>query len=402
MSVVQGTHLHSPEEEDLIHRSTKKIKDGTSKIMDVEGSSNLVNGEEIVTVVDPKPSYRDNVMEFDPNFDLDPTEIVCMVTEEMFPEMDSSKKNDQYGKAFNPNPTVKVALVEYEEWCHPWKYSLIVKLMGRRVWFRMMSVKLKFLWAKKGDVCVMDVSDDFFLQPILESGPKSIQNTKTSQPSDTASKIATENHVHQLNNLDQQSSEIQEVSLENQPCDSPAILGHGSNTNDESIEPGVSLHSDLLKSNIDSKDISSPAQKIVKSGSSHSKAFPHHPVKPHILHQKNKTIASKKNVPVVKAQKKIVLVKESPHRTDLSSNAESSLETTKAAKDDEWEKEVLALMSRYNNKRWEAHANGEFVGDVFSLNKNNFFEVIQGKSSTVSPSQVVVLNSDIPPDNHVD
>ncbi|KAJ1390572.1 hypothetical protein SESBI_37313 [Sesbania bispinosa] len=86
----------------------------------------------------PKLFYKDKVMEIDPQFDLEPMEIVRMVTEEMFPDLEDSKKNDINGKPFNPNSTVTVALEEYEQWCNPWKFSLIVRLMGRHVGFRMM------------------------------------------------------------------------------------------------------------------------------------------------------------------------------------------------------------------------------------------------------------------------
>ncbi|KAJ1439563.1 hypothetical protein SESBI_02509 [Sesbania bispinosa] len=116
-----------------------------------------------------------------------------------------------------------------------------------------------------------------------------------------------------------------------------------SNANDESVEPVASLHSNLLKSNTATKDNSSLAQKVVNFGSLH----------------------------------------DSPHKFDLSSNDVPSLETKKNAKTDDWEKEALAMMSKYNNKRWEAYSSGEFVGDPFSLNKNNFFEV-QGINSSAS------------------
>ncbi|KAJ1384135.1 hypothetical protein SESBI_42790 [Sesbania bispinosa] len=65
MSVVQEIHLRSLEEEDLIHRSTKKIKDGASEIMDVEIAANV--GEIVRSAYEiPKPSYKDKVMEIDP------------------------------------------------------------------------------------------------------------------------------------------------------------------------------------------------------------------------------------------------------------------------------------------------------------------------------------------------
>ncbi|KAJ1380451.1 hypothetical protein SESBI_45984 [Sesbania bispinosa] len=127
MSVVQETHLRSPEKEDLIHWSTKKIKDGTFEVMDDEVDANV--GAIVHSVEEaPKISYRDKVMEVDPLYDLEPAEIVRMVIKELFPDLEDSKKNENLGKPFNPNPTVNVALEEYEQWCNPWKFSLTVRL----------------------------------------------------------------------------------------------------------------------------------------------------------------------------------------------------------------------------------------------------------------------------------
>ncbi|KAJ1394735.1 hypothetical protein SESBI_33985 [Sesbania bispinosa] len=78
-------------------------------------------------------SYKDKVMEIDSNFSFQPEEIVRMVIEELFPDMDHARNNENTRKEFNPNPTVNVELEEYERWCNPWKYNLIVKLMGKRV-----------------------------------------------------------------------------------------------------------------------------------------------------------------------------------------------------------------------------------------------------------------------------
>ncbi|KAJ1380300.1 Endonuclease/exonuclease/phosphatase superfamily [Sesbania bispinosa] len=68
-------------------------------------------------------------------------------------------------------------------------------------------------------------------------------------------------------------------------------------------------------------------------------------------------------------------------------------------KKDEWEKEILAMMSRYHNKRWEARANGEFVGDLFSMDKSSFFNIMQGMPSSSFNGHIGSSNLDKPPDN---
>ncbi|KAJ1406881.1 hypothetical protein SESBI_24692 [Sesbania bispinosa] len=105
----QEHHLRSTKEEDLVHRSTEKIKDDSSSVMDVEVTAvKDDNCQETVS----KVSYKDKVMETNASFELQPAEIVRMVTQEIFPDMDLSKYSDQGEKEFNPNPTVNVELEE--------------------------------------------------------------------------------------------------------------------------------------------------------------------------------------------------------------------------------------------------------------------------------------------------
>ncbi|KAJ1392403.1 hypothetical protein SESBI_35855 [Sesbania bispinosa] len=65
------------EEDDLIHRSTKKIKEDGHSMMDIEtvrgNVDDLPNQEPVV-----KTSYRDKVMETKAGFELQPAEIVQM------------------------------------------------------------------------------------------------------------------------------------------------------------------------------------------------------------------------------------------------------------------------------------------------------------------------------------
>ncbi|KAJ1379029.1 hypothetical protein SESBI_47247 [Sesbania bispinosa] len=130
MTENQEHHLRSTEEDDLIHQSTKKIKDDASTVMDVEVISGKEDNSWFQEPV-PKASYRDKVMEIETSFELQPAEIVRMVTKELFPDMDLAKSSDHGEKEFNPNPSVNIELEEYESWGNPWKFSLIVRLMGK-------------------------------------------------------------------------------------------------------------------------------------------------------------------------------------------------------------------------------------------------------------------------------
>ncbi|KAJ1397580.1 Zinc finger, CCHC-type [Sesbania bispinosa] len=123
MSAAQDNHLRSPEEDDLIYRSTKKIKDGNSEVMDVEKEA----------IVDEVTSHAKKVL----NLILSPQRLSAW----------SLKNYSQTSKI-------------------PRRLKTLVKRLTQilqRVGFRMMSMKLKYLWAKNGDIRVMDFSEDFYL-----------------------------------------------------------------------------------------------------------------------------------------------------------------------------------------------------------------------------------------------
>ncbi|RYQ85079.1 hypothetical protein Ahy_B10g104584 isoform B [Arachis hypogaea] len=64
---------------------------------------------------------------------------------------------------FNPKPNIEVSLEEYEEWCRPWKFSLIVKPFGKLVNLQAIDQRVQRRWAKKGSIWVMDLVKNFFL-----------------------------------------------------------------------------------------------------------------------------------------------------------------------------------------------------------------------------------------------
>ncbi|XP_015955607.1 uncharacterized protein LOC107479996 [Arachis duranensis] len=134
----------SPEEEDQLARSTKKVKMNEENQVDhamgevivkanylkKQNADKDVNQESnqgnVKTNIALRRSYRDMVV--DNEFGkLNPYEIVEMVSEEYLPEDPSIKSSLEVSNPFNPNPTIEVSLEEYEDWCRPWKFSLIVK-----------------------------------------------------------------------------------------------------------------------------------------------------------------------------------------------------------------------------------------------------------------------------------
>lgn len=68
----------------------------------------------------------------------------------------------------NINPRTVIPEIPYtdeelEEWAKPWKNTLIVKVMGKRVNFRMLENKLRKEWVQHGTMSITDMAGDFYL-----------------------------------------------------------------------------------------------------------------------------------------------------------------------------------------------------------------------------------------------
>ncbi|XP_057744969.1 uncharacterized protein LOC130962820 [Arachis stenosperma] len=118
----------------------------------------------IVPEIDQQPikSYRDMVV--NNGFEkLNPDEIVELVAEDYVAESDPMDMNMEIQTPFNPKPNIEVSLEEYEEWCRPWKFSLIIKPLGKLVNLQAIDRWVQRRWAKKGSIRVMDLVGNFFL-----------------------------------------------------------------------------------------------------------------------------------------------------------------------------------------------------------------------------------------------
>ncbi|KAF7843938.1 putative ribonuclease H protein At1g65750 family [Senna tora] len=60
-------------------------------------------------------------------------------------------------------PRVKVFPEEKIEWCKPWRKSLIVKLIGKKVGIRFLRNRIERLWHLKCNMDLIDLENDFFL-----------------------------------------------------------------------------------------------------------------------------------------------------------------------------------------------------------------------------------------------
>ncbi|XP_057432215.1 uncharacterized protein LOC130724967 [Lotus japonicus] len=176
VGIANGDHrVSSPEELDQMARSTKKVKTvGISDPDDVpmpQSPTDMEEGENHKgPVVDSqaevagKISYRDKVVEGECFNNLfSPQEILESVHEDLCLNDAGDRGLTKARGPFNPNPIIPISIEEYSEWCRPWKNSLIVKLLGKKLGFRWMNQRLQRLWAREGEIKVMDLSEDYFL-----------------------------------------------------------------------------------------------------------------------------------------------------------------------------------------------------------------------------------------------
>ncbi|KAJ1429963.1 hypothetical protein SESBI_08025 [Sesbania bispinosa] len=155
------------EEEDLRVCSTKKVKmDGQTEDTMEDSTSVHLNPASSSAL---KPSYKDMVTssEF---MVQNPEDIVTAVSEELFPGFDDSDDDCSNQEDYNPNPEVQISLEEYQDWCKPWRDTLIVNLLGRKVSLRFMTTRLQSLWAIQGQIRVIGVNDEFFMVRFSDPG----------------------------------------------------------------------------------------------------------------------------------------------------------------------------------------------------------------------------------------
>lgn len=154
----------SKEEDDLVTRSTKKVKtkedDGQPELvsMVVETPLDVNAGERMEAVLNDnamdvlqkaegegaKLSYRDKLLNIDP---AEEEEIILDALKEMG-DMDWSTNRkvctEEGGeKLFDPCPSINISLEEAEEWCRPWKQALIVQLVAKKIGLKTITARLE-------------------------------------------------------------------------------------------------------------------------------------------------------------------------------------------------------------------------------------------------------------------
>lgn len=66
-------------------------------------------------------------------------------------------------KPFNPRPEVTFTDEELDQWSKPWRNTLIVKVLGKRVSFSQIEAKLNKEWTTNGAIKITNMAYGFFL-----------------------------------------------------------------------------------------------------------------------------------------------------------------------------------------------------------------------------------------------
>lgn len=171
-----GEKENSSQEEDLLRRSTKKIKNSSDKFTGSRSGGvcyediPIIRGDEEVEI---RKSYRDSLI--GNNSDLrsnDSDDTDDSDDEDLSDEEDRSEKDEeeeslceiiehQRGKHSIPEFIFKEKVKKRIN--KPFRNVLIVKLLGRMIGYKALESKLQKMWGNDGDVYVVDTYNDFYV-----------------------------------------------------------------------------------------------------------------------------------------------------------------------------------------------------------------------------------------------
>ncbi|MED6174349.1 hypothetical protein PIB30_068222 [Stylosanthes scabra] len=160
----------SRQEEDLVQRSTKKVKtrkdvDLNEPNVDMEiGDKNEGNSSN-----SPKVSYKDSLLTpVGPHLRDEIDGIGTIDENEPNPEekwYNDEDKGNRQEKPFDPCPTIPVSQKEFEEWCKPWRSTLMVKILDEGDYNHAL---MERPWMIVGHYVIVQRWIPFFLSPDKE------------------------------------------------------------------------------------------------------------------------------------------------------------------------------------------------------------------------------------------
>lgn len=76
---------------------------------------------------------------------------------------DEEREDALASRPFDPTQEIPLSDEEISPWFKPWKNSYIVKVLGRRVNFKLLKARLHGLWKNKGLMKIIDMTKDLYL-----------------------------------------------------------------------------------------------------------------------------------------------------------------------------------------------------------------------------------------------
>lgn len=121
-------------QEEKTTSSSQTFKDALMKLTNGEGISDTCWGDLLNAELPENKWYKDDI----PNVATEPRNLTSA-------------------------PIVTISDEEIAELAKPWKNTLIVKVLGKRVNYKMIENKLRREWVKNGTMSITDMADDFYL-----------------------------------------------------------------------------------------------------------------------------------------------------------------------------------------------------------------------------------------------
>lgn len=79
------------------------------------------------------------------------------------PETYGIKKRYPFTNPYEKGLVVPLTNEEWENWSEPWKKMFDVKVLGRKVNFKVLKAKLQRSWTKGRSISIIDMLEDFYL-----------------------------------------------------------------------------------------------------------------------------------------------------------------------------------------------------------------------------------------------
>lgn len=134
----------SSQEEDLLQRSKKKVKDP-----------------------DVTKSYKDSLLK-PLNGMIFGDESNVIVQEETMIDINDMPKKGDFVLSHPKGPVISISDEELAMWSAPWRNTLVIQVLGKRVSFKTIENKLHHTWTKNGGIKIIDMHDGYY-QVVLKS-----------------------------------------------------------------------------------------------------------------------------------------------------------------------------------------------------------------------------------------